>query len=297
MPIITEFEYEKVKTLKEALELKYSYGENGKILAGGTDLIVLLKENVVAPQLLIDMKNIEELSKIFIKNNSIIIGANVTFSKIIKSKEIKKYFPVLWEAAMTVASVGIRNRATIAGNICSAVPCADSAPPLLIYEADINLLSKDGERKVSIHNWFKGPKKTDIKPDEILYSIELKLPDYKEAGAYLKLSRYNGEDLAQAALAVLMDEDKNYKIAFGALSSTPKRAYKIEEYLKGKKIDEKTIEEAIKKIDNEISPITDIRATKEYRFYMAKVMFKRAIEKTLDRFYKGKPPYGEGMIE
>lgn len=296
MPLIHEFEYIKIKTLKEALELKKEYGERAKILAGGTDIIPLLKDNIISPELLIDLKSLKELSDIEFKNGVIKIGAGITFADLIKSKIIKKYLPILWEASMTVASVGVRNRATVAGNICSAVPCADSAGPLLVYQASLNLSSLSGDRVVGINEWFTGPKKTSIRNDEILKNITLKIPQIKNAGCYLKLSRYEGEDLAQGSFTVIK-EGEEYRIAFGSLAPTPRRAYKTEEYLKGKKITEKVIADVQEIITQEISPITDIRATKEYRTYMSKVMIKRAIEKTISRYYNGKPKYGEGMIE
>lgn len=297
MPITAEFEYEKVKTWREALALKSAKGSAAKILAGGTDLIVLLRENHSSAQMLIDLKGLPGISGISFKNGVLTIGANVTFSDLIKSQTVKKYFPALWEASQTVASVGVRNRATVAGNICSAVPCADSAGPLLVYDAEINLLSENESRKVPIEKWFTGPKKTAMEPKEILHSVELKSPSSKTACAYLKLSRYEGEDLAQASFTVTLDCDKNYKIAFGSLAPTPRRAYKTEKFLKGKKINEETLNEACKILETEISPISDLRSSKEYRIHMAKVMLKRALEKAVSRYYKGIPHYGEGMIE
>ncbi|GAB4028629.1 MAG: xanthine dehydrogenase family protein subunit M [Elusimicrobiota bacterium] len=297
MPITAQFEYEKVKTWQEALSLKSAKGSSSKILAGGTDLIVLLRENVLSPDLLIDIKGIPGVNDISLKKSLLTIGANVTFSDIIKSSLVKKNLPALWEAAHTVASVGVRNRATVAGNICSAVPCADSAGPILVYEAEINLLSQKESRKVPAEKWFTGPKKTAIEHGEILHSIEFKIPKSKTSASYLKLSRYEGEDLAQASFTVTLDSEKNYKIAFGSLAPTPRRAYKTESYLKGKKINEETLKQACKIIETEISPISDIRASKDYRLHMAKVMLARALEKVVSRYYKGLPHYGEGLIE
>lgn len=296
MPIIAEYEYLKVKSMEEALKIKSEYGNKAKVIAGGTDLIPLLKENYIRPEILIDLKGLKEIYEIKIKNNFIRIGAGVTFADIIKSKTIKKYFPILWEASMTVASVGVRNRATVAGNICSAVPCADSAGPLLVYNADLIVVSEKGERKIKIEDWFTGPKKTSLNEDEILLFIDIPILKNKNAGCYLKLSRYEGEDLAQGSLTILKTGEE-YKIAFGSLGPTPKRAYKTEEYLKGKKINDNVVSHVQKIIVDEISPITDIRATKEYREHMAKIMIKRGIEKTISRYYNGKPKYGEGMIE
>ena len=296
MPITADFEYTRVKDLKEALELKSEYGKGARVLAGGTDLLVHLKENPVSPRLLLDLKSLGELNRIQLKNGTLKIGANVTFAELIESALVRKNFPILWEAAMTVASVGVRNRATMAGNICSAVPSADAASPLLVYEAEVSVLNRKDARVIPMNDWFTGPKKTSLKEDEIVESVELKIPEKKHSGCYLKLSRYEGEDLAQGALSVLMNADKTFRVAAAALAPTPRRAFKTESYLKGKKITQVAAKEAGKLLLGEISPISDIRSSKEYRLHMASVMLERGLEKTVKRFFSDRPDYGEGMI-
>ena len=296
MPITADFEYTRVKDLKEALELKSEYGKGARVLAGGTDLLVHLKENPVSPRLLLDLKSLGELNRIQLKNGTLKIGANVTFAELIESALVRKNFPILWEAAMTVASVGVRNRATMAGNICSAVPSADAASPLLVYEAEVSVLNRKDARVIPMNDWFTGPKKTSLKEDEIVESVELKIPEKKHSGCYLKLSRYEGEDLAQGALSVLMNADKTFRVAAAALAPTPRRAFKTESYLKGKKITQVAAKEAGKLLLGEISPISDIRSSKEYRLHMASVMLERGLEKAVKRFFSDRPDYGEGMI-
>ena len=277
MPIAHEFDYTKVKTLDEALTLLAEYGDKAKIIAGGTDLSVQIKENMLATEMLIDLKGLSELNKIDFSNNILTIGAGVTFSNIDESEIIKEKFYVLWESAETVASVGVRNRATVAGNICSAVPSLDSAPALMVFDAEVNLKSKDGERTVPITEWFVGSKRTAKKPNEIVVSITMKLPTEKTASCYKKLGRYSGEDLAQVGVGVLVSESKKYKISFCAVGPVPIRATKIEEFLNGKDLSDEIISQAQDLIEQEISPITDIRASKEYRMQMSKVMLERAL--------------------
>ena len=282
MPISHDFEYFKPKSIEEAVKLLGENPENTKIIAGGTDITVHIKEDIIAPDVLIDIKGIPNFNDISFKDNELTMAGNVTFSEIEENKDIKKNFRVLWEAAGTVASVGVRNRATLAGNICSAVPSLDSAPALFLYDAKITVKSADNERVISIEDWFTGPKRTSLKKDEILTKISLKLPKEKNASCYKKLGRYKGEDLAQVGMGVLVSENKQYKIAVCAVGPVPKRAIKTEEFLKGKEINDANIKEAQKILVTEISPITDIRASKEYRTHIAKVMLEKGLKESSD---------------
>ncbi len=277
MPISHQFDYKKVKTAEEAVVLLAKYGDKAKILAGGTDLTVQIKEDFATPELVIDIKEISELNKIEFSDGILKMGAGVTFSDIEESVIIKEKFYVLWEAALTVASISVRNRATVAGNICSAVPSLDSAPALMVFDAEIKVKSSKGERTIPIKEWFVAPKRTALKSDEMLVSISMKLPEEKTASCYKKLGRYKGEDLAQVGVGVVVSENKEYRISFCAVGPVPVRATKIENFLKGKDLTEKIIEDAREIVEQEISPITDIRASKEYRMQMAKVMLEKAL--------------------
>lgn len=277
MPISHEFEYKKPATIDEAVEILAQYGDKAKVLAGGTDLVVMIKEDILAPEMVIDIKGIKELKDISFSNEELKIGAGVTFFEIEESDIIKQNFRILWEAAGTVASVGVRNAATIVGNICTAVPSLDSAPALMVYDAVVHVKSKNGERTIAIEDWFTGPKRTALKPDEMVVSISMKKPSKKSASCYKKLGRYKGEDLAQAGVGVLISEDKQFKISFCAVGPVPTRAHKIEALLNGKELTDEIIAKAQDLVEQEISPITDIRASKEYRTEMIKVMLQRAL--------------------
>ncbi|HID15886.1 MAG TPA: xanthine dehydrogenase family protein subunit M, partial [Candidatus Atribacteria bacterium] len=126
------FDYAKPSSLREAVSMYADYGDKAKLLLGGTDLIVMMDDGVVNPDMVIDLKGIDELKRLEIEGEFLHIGAGVTFSELIDNSIVKEKFPIIWESSRTVASVGVRNRATIVGNICSAVPSADSAPALLV---------------------------------------------------------------------------------------------------------------------------------------------------------------------
>jgi len=279
MAIINDFNYHKPKDIDETLILLSNLKEKAKILAGGTDLVVHLKEEIVKTENVIDIKGIPELNKVEISKENVFLGAGVTFTEIIESTELKEKLPILWQASEKVASVGIRNRATVVGNICSAVPSLDSAPALLVYDAEILVQSKTSKRTISIHDWFTGPKKTILNSDELVLGINI--PISIHAGVYEKLGRYKGEDLAQAGIGIFVDKTKNYRFAYCAVGPVPKRMKKLEEFLKGKDISDELLEKAAEIIPSEISPISDIRSSKEYRIHMMKIMFKRGLQKSV----------------
>lgn len=296
MPITAEFEYVKPRDMDEALHVFSLYREKARALAGGTDLVVRLKEGLARPEVVVDVKALSELGGLVLAGGILRVGALVTFAELIESPLVKAKFPVLWEASRTVASAGVRNRATLAGNICSAVPSADSAPALAVYEAEVLVRSIRGERRIPIGDWFAGPKKTVLSPDELVTAVELKLPEKKHAGCYMKLSRYEGEDLAQGGIAVLVLADSAYRVAVCALGPKPSRCPKTEAALNGGKLSEKALEKAREAILREISPISDIRSSKEYRLHMTQVMLGRALASAAARLSGRGPKYGTGNI-
>jgi carbon-monoxide dehydrogenase medium subunit len=277
MAITCEYRYERPKTLQQALGLLAEYKEKAKILAGGTDLVVHLKEDMAAPELVLDLKSIQQFKRLEINSDSCFIGAGVTFTELIESSQIKAKFPILWSSSETVASVGVRNRATLVGNICSAVPSLDAGPALLVYQAKIHVQSKQGKRVIPIDAWFTGPKRTSLQADELVLGVEMPLG--KHIGTYEKLGRYRGEDLAQAGIAIYLTEDWQYRVAHCAVGPVADRMPALEKFLQGKKLQPQLWEEAAALIPAEISPISDIRSSAEYRIHMMQVMFKRGLEK------------------
>lgn len=296
MPITAEFEYVRPKDMEEALHVFSLYKDKARALAGGTDLVVHLKEGFAKPEIVVDVKAIPELAGLSLKGDTLRIGALVTFTELIKSAQVKAKFPVLWEASLTVASTGVRNRATVAGNICSAVPSADSAPALFLYGAQVLVRSLRGERRIPIGEWFTGPKRTALQPDELVTGIELRSPEKKHGGCYMKLSRYEGEDLAQGGIAAMVLADNSYRVAACALGPVPGLCPGTEAVLNGSKLGPKVLAKAGEALLGEISPITDIRSSKEYRLHMAQVMLRRALENAVARLFGKGPKYGTDNI-
>jgi carbon-monoxide dehydrogenase medium subunit len=283
---LPKFNYLAPATLDEALSLLAQYKSKARVIAGGTDLVPKLKRREVkAPEYVIDLKGIPGLDKIRQDIGGLTIGALVTIGVVESSPLIQQKFAILAQAAQSMASPQVRNRGTIAGNICNAVPSADSAPALLTLGARLKLISRKGERTINIEDFFTGPNRTALTDEEIL--LEIKIPDMppKSKGVYLKLSPRRAMDLAiVGAAVVVVPEDgicKDIRIALGAVAPTPLRTMKAETVLKGQKFNDNLIEKAAKAAAAEASPIDDHRASAEYRRDMIEVLVKRAIKQAI----------------
>ncbi len=285
------FEYFEPKTLDEALDILRRFGNEAKILAGGTDLIVQMKLRRIEPKYIVNIKKIPNLRYIKVEDGKVRIGTLTKLRDIEKSDVIKKYFPALYEAVRHMGSVQIRCMGTIGGNLCNASPAADSAPPLMVHNAKLTLVSKDGRREVPIEKFFLGPGKTVLKPNEMLLEIEVPIPrNVRYGSAFLKISRVS-MDLAKVNVAAYVEVSEgvisNVRIALGAVAPTPIRAYRAEEFLRGKKPDEGTLRKAGEIASSETRPIDDLRSTAWYRREVSKVLVRDALRIAYERALKG----------
>lgn len=295
MSIACEYEYAKPQTLKEALKL---LARPGRVmpLSGGSDLIAWLRDGAIEPDMVVDIKALKELSGIRLTAGRLWIGAAEPFSNIMESPLVQKHAPVLVEAAGMLASVGVRNRATMAGNICSAVPCCDSGPVLLVYDAKIHVATARGQKTIAADRWFLGPRQTALPKGALVTGISI--PVAKHTGAFAKLKRYRGEDLAQASVAVRCDAGGTWRVAYGSVAPTPIRGKKCERLLSGvKKPDDALLDAVGKLAQDEVAPITDIRSSKEYRRLMVGVMARRAVAAAAARLAGKGPAYGINVME
>ncbi len=294
MVIRHEFAYRRPATLSEATALLAEHEGSALVLAGGTDLVAWLRDNAVAPEMVVDIKDVPGLRDLKVEGDTLHIGSLVTFTDLIESGIVAQHVPLLAEMADTVASVGIRNRATVVGNICSAVPSCDAGPVLLALDTTVHLVGPNGARSIDIGDWFVGLRKTARADDEVVTHLTIDLR--KHGGAYVKLMRYGGEDLAQAAVGIVVYEGNEYRVAFGAVAPTPIRSQRIEDTLRGKDLDEDLVEEVVAMVSDEISPITDIRATAAYRTKMTEVMLGRGLIAAVERLAGSGPAYKTRLV-
>jgi carbon-monoxide dehydrogenase medium subunit len=294
MTIARDFDYVRPRSVADAVGALARPG--ARLLAGGTDVVPWLRDGLIAPDLLVDIKAIPDLAHISVDDGRLEIGALATFSDLIDSALVGSLAPMLIEMASHVASGGVRNRATLVGNLCSAVPSLDAGPALMVFDTWLLVTGPEGDRRISIDDWFVGPRCTRIASGEIVTGASLALPSTEHAGAFLKLSRYSGEDLAQANLAIRVSADLEYRLAFGAVAATPVRARGVEALLDGHELDESQVQAACDLVVDEIAPITDIRATASYRTHMCRVMLRRGLWAATQRLAGAGPPYPTDLI-
>ena len=294
MVIANEFDYRRPATLAEATDILANHSGSVRLLAGGTDLVAWLRDDAIAPDLVVDIKDVPGLHDLKLDGDTLHIGALVTFTEIIESDLVHEHAPLLAEMSETVASQGIRNRATMVGNICSAVPSCDAGPVLLAYDTTVHVTGPNGDRTIDINDWFVGLRQTARTDDEVVTHLTIALRSH--GGVYVKLMRYAGEDLAQASVGIVVSPDYDYRIAFGAVAPTPIRSSRIEDLLRGKALDEALIGEAVALVSGEISPITDIRASAEYRTRMTEIMLKRGLVAATERLEGTGPAYGTRLV-
>lgn len=269
--ILNDFCFHKPKTLDEALVLIDKYQENGLLMEGGSEVIPNMKSLVVTPDQIISLKHIPEFFYLrYTPGEGLHIGPSTTLTKIEYDPDVQRVYPSLYQGIHGMSNTAIHNISTVTGNICYAVPSADTAAPLLTLEAVLSVKSVDGERKVPIGELFAGVRRTTLKKNEIVTDIFVPEPDPKAVMAYYKNPCRKALDLAIAGVAtyVVMDGDvcRDARIAMSAVAVVPKRAFEAEAMLKGQVLTEELINAAAEHAAlHECSPISDIRASADYR--------------------------------
>jgi carbon-monoxide dehydrogenase medium subunit len=273
-------EYLKNLTLQEACDALKS-NKNARVLAGGTDLLVHKRHKRCQPDLVVDIKYIDMLKHIRLENDFLHIGACVTINELIENPIIKEKFNVLSQAAKYIACHQIRNRATIGGNICNASPAADMSPPLYCLDAVLSYYHNENRHEVKVIDFFKGPGKTVLPEDGILCEFKIPASYQNSRGAYKRHSRRKSLDLSSVgACAVKLNE--KYTIALGSVAPTVIRVADAEEVLNNEGLTEATIEKASIAAYNTAKPISDLRASREYRKEMVKVYVSKVLKALLE---------------
>lgn len=287
---LENLEYLAPESLKEAQEMLRDAGEGAMVIAGGTNLLVDMKTGLVKANKLISLSKLEELKKIRKKGDGIWIGALVTPSKLLESKLLKQRLPALFDAGTNMAGVQVRNIATVGGNLCAAVPCADFAPPLLTMGAEVELTTADGKRMLPLNKFFRGPRITTIGKDEILTGIYIPAMPPHTGTAYEKFKLRGASAIAvvSSAARLTLEGDKivEAKVAVGSAAPTPILIKKTGEFLTGKKFTKANVKEAGAFAAMKVRPITDVRGSKEYRRDLAAVLTERALERAYERACK-----------
>ena len=287
---LPNFEYKRAQTIEEACNFMAEMGDKCVVMAGGTDTILLVQARVIKPEFVLDLKEIKGMDELeFTPGKGLRIGALTKLRAIETSEVVKKEMPAVAAAAHYVASTQVRCKGTMAGNICNASPSADTPPILIAMNATVETMRKTGiGRTFPIGQFFKGVKKTNLDKaeGELLTHINIPALQKGEGAAYYKHAVRKAMDLAIIGVAawVKMDGKKiaDCRIAVGGVAITPVRATSAEQMLIGQEYSEALLEKAAEATKKDIHPISDVRASAEYRTDMVRVFTKRAFKKALE---------------
>jgi len=288
---MTRPEYTAPATLADALQIKRERGTAARVIAGGTDLILRMRDEVLSPSLLIDLRRIS-LDGIWHEGVDTRIGAFVSLTQVLESAVLNASYPALCAACREFAGPPIRNRGTLGGNIVNASPAADLVPPLIAYDATIVLSSTGGDRILPLVEFFTGPGQNVLQPDEILTEIRLpELPPFS-AATFMKLGQRRSMAISQVNLATRLSADasgtvSDARIVLGAVAPTPLRATAAEAIIQGKPAAEELLRAAAQKAREEVTPISDVRASQSYRLTMTEVLVRRALLATREKLQAG----------
>jgi CO/xanthine dehydrogenase FAD-binding subunit len=255
-------------SLGEALDVLADDNGKWKPFAGGTDLMVLLEAGRLSHQNYVNIWNLAELRGIDVTAKEITLGALTTYTDVQSNAILREEFPMLCQAASETGGLAIQNRGTLGGNIVNASPAADSPPALLAYDAELELVSKQGERRIPYSNFHQGYKQMDIRPGELLRAIRLPRMEKTLTHYYRKVGTRKAQAISKicfAAVAVIDEKISHVRIAMGSVAPIPIRCVRTEAALLGKSIDAETLKAATDTLAAEISPIGDVRSTKDYR--------------------------------
>jgi carbon-monoxide dehydrogenase medium subunit len=278
------FTYARPATLSRALELLDEHGDSACVLAGGTDLVVALRNGTLRPRVLIDLKRVAELPPVIsVSGGWVTISASVVMAAVEGDARMRSAFPALTDAAATVGSIQIRNRATVAGNICHASPAADTAPALLVYGAEVNIASVRGTRRVPLSDFFLGPGVTILERGELVSSIGLPIPDRRRGAAFARVTRRRGVDLATINLCCMVDASGRTAFAYGAVGPRPFLVADDSGVLAEPSSPHSAKDEVLRQLLAHSDPISDVRGSREYRQAMLQVMSWRALRTAIDR--------------
>ena len=273
-------------SLAEALEI-LANGRDAIPIAGGTNVVVAMREGMHGGKTLVDVSRLEELQGVWRNGDEIVVGGGTTLTDVLDSALVAQYGRPLHQAARAFANPLVRNRATVAGNLVDASPAADTAPALLVLGAEVELVSAAGERRVPLNQFFLGPNQTVRRPDELLVAVRWPVPPPRSAGAFHKLALRKGTACSVLSVAVMIQVDEDgavarARVALGAAAPQPVRARAAEEALTEGRLTATTIHVAARLASQAAQPIDDVRSTGDYRRRMVAVLTRRLLAQLMD---------------
>lgn len=273
-------------TTADALAELAAGGEQARVFVGGTDLLVGLRHRTIEPAVLVDIKDVVDVPPpITVDDGGVTIGPTLTMAALAADRQIQEWFPALVEASLTVGSVAIRNRASLVGNLCNGSPAADTAPPLLAHGATVTIASASGLRTASLVDFFLAPRRTLCGAGEMVVSLRLPRPDDGSSSAFKRMTRRRGVDLATVSVAAVVDAEHRVTLGLGAVGPVPLRSGP------SAPVDlasPRSLADSLGTLLEVASPIADVRAGRDYREAMLKVLAQRAVVAAADRRSPGR---------
>jgi carbon-monoxide dehydrogenase medium subunit len=276
------FEYLEPESVEEAISSLAAYGRDAKAIAGGTDLILQIRNKEIKPKFVIDLNSVSGLDYInYDEEAGLRIGALTTIRSLEVSSLIQRSYPVISEAAGQLGSVAIRNMATLGGNLCNGAPSAETAPALIGLSAIAKIVGAGGKKLVPLEQFFAGPGTTILGAGELLAEIQVPVQARNTKAVYLKHTKRDSIGPAIVGVSVLISQDdeacKDVKVVLGAVAPKPMRAYRAEKVIRGRKANDALINRSAQLASEEARPISDVRASAEYRKEMVRVLVQRAL--------------------
>jgi CO/xanthine dehydrogenase FAD-binding subunit len=291
---LPSFNYVRAVAPDDVCQLLEKHGEAAQLMMGGTDLFARMREGFIHPRLVVDLKHLPGMCDImYDRGTGLRVGAAVSMNKLASHPDVRAHYPLLAEAARSVASYQLRNRATIGGNLCNASPCADTAPATLVLDGRVVLYERNGEREVPSGEFFTGPGETAMRSGEFMTAIRYPNPPTNAVGRYLKLGRSKLGDLSIVSVAVLgfphepSPSSYQFRIALGSVAPVPLRAAGAEDALAANRPGEEAFAAAAQKAMEAATPIDDVRGSAAYRNAMVRNLTLHGLREVWDRMREG----------
>jgi CO/xanthine dehydrogenase FAD-binding subunit len=278
------FDCVRPETISDACNVLLQCTTTAQIHAGGTDLIVRARTDRFDTDLVVDISRISDLRYLkTLEDGTLRVGALATLTELVAHPLLSGPLIALREATLLIGSIQIRNRATLVGNICNASPAADTIPPLVVFDARLNVIGPEGQRTESVLDFITGPGRTTLRPGELVESVDIPPLRCEAGSSYLRITRRRSVDLATTDVAALVYADGEVRFSYGAVTPRPLLGVKAAAVLTGRQPTEQLLNEAARAAESEIDPISDVRASREYRIAMTGVLVRRTYQIATDR--------------
>jgi CO/xanthine dehydrogenase FAD-binding subunit len=292
-PTLPEFDYVRLETLVEVSQFLVKHTDEARPFLGGTDVFVRMRDGFLKPRFLVDLKCLEGMRDLhFDPQDGLTFGAAVNMNQLAAAPDVQAHYPLLAEACRSVASYQLRNRATVAGNICNASPAGDTLGACLVFNAELHIHGIDGPRQEPLQAFFLGPGKNTLKPGDFVTAVHLPPLPPGARGRYLKLGRNKLSDLSIVSVTVLgwpeagLPSGIRMRVALTSVAPTPLLLTNVEEYLASHPLSPESLNEAARLAADSCSPIDDVRGSARYRRQMVKNLSARALREVLEKLGK-----------